>query len=78
MPEHNLCAFLPPSVFARFLHIAVAKGLRALAYVLSARMAGFGSLDIKEHNGQVKNIQGFVIYGSFNGKRVLVSRHSYM
>ncbi|XP_030610155.1 NF-kappa-B inhibitor zeta [Archocentrus centrarchus] len=35
-----------------FLHIAVAKGLRALAYVLSAKMAGFGSLDIKEHNGQ--------------------------
>uniref|UniRef100_A0A3P9MNH5 Nuclear factor of kappa light polypeptide gene enhancer in B-cells inhibitor, zeta n=1 Tax=Oryzias latipes TaxID=8090 RepID=A0A3P9MNH5_ORYLA len=36
----------------RFLHIAVAQGRRALAYVLAAKMAGFGSLDIKEHNGQ--------------------------
>uniref|UniRef100_A0A3P9JRB4 Nuclear factor of kappa light polypeptide gene enhancer in B-cells inhibitor, zeta n=1 Tax=Oryzias latipes TaxID=8090 RepID=A0A3P9JRB4_ORYLA len=35
-----------------FLHIAVAQGRRALAYVLAAKMAGFGSLDIKEHNGQ--------------------------
>lgn len=35
-----------------FLHIAVAKGLRALAYVLSAKMAGTCFLDIKEHNGQ--------------------------
>uniref|UniRef100_A0A3P9JSJ9 Nuclear factor of kappa light polypeptide gene enhancer in B-cells inhibitor, zeta n=1 Tax=Oryzias latipes TaxID=8090 RepID=A0A3P9JSJ9_ORYLA len=30
----------------------VAQGRRALAYVLAAKMAGFGSLDIKEHNGQ--------------------------
>ncbi|XP_047432524.1 NF-kappa-B inhibitor zeta isoform X2 [Mugil cephalus] len=35
-----------------FLHIAVAQGKRALAYVLAARMAGCGTLDLKEHNGQ--------------------------
>ncbi|RVE75253.1 hypothetical protein OJAV_G00015080 [Oryzias javanicus] len=35
-----------------YLHIAVAQGRRALAYVLAAKMAGFGTLDIKEHNGQ--------------------------
>ncbi|KAM9334143.1 NF-kappa-B inhibitor zeta [Symphorus nematophorus] len=35
-----------------FLHIAVAQGRRALAYVLAAKMASCGSLDIKEHNGQ--------------------------
>ncbi|XP_062270914.1 NF-kappa-B inhibitor zeta-like [Scomber scombrus] len=35
-----------------FLHIAVAQGKRALAYVLAAKMAERGSLDIKEHNGQ--------------------------
>ncbi|XP_061571745.1 NF-kappa-B inhibitor zeta [Cololabis saira] len=35
-----------------FLHIAVAQGRRALAYVLAAKMAHCGSLDIKEHNGQ--------------------------
>ncbi|CAK6973688.1 LOW QUALITY PROTEIN: NF-kappa-B inhibitor zeta-like [Scomber scombrus] len=35
-----------------FLHIAVAQGKRALAYVLAAKMAESGSLDIKEHNGQ--------------------------
>ncbi|XP_008304834.1 NF-kappa-B inhibitor zeta [Stegastes partitus] len=35
-----------------FLHIAVAQGKRALAYVLAAKMAGCGSLDVKEHNGQ--------------------------
>ncbi|KAK9523833.1 hypothetical protein VZT92_017720 [Zoarces viviparus] len=34
------------------LHIAVAQGRRALAYVLAARMARCGSLDVKEHNGQ--------------------------
>ncbi|XP_038576764.1 NF-kappa-B inhibitor zeta [Micropterus salmoides] len=34
------------------LHIAVAQGRRALAYVLAAKMARYGSLDIKEHNGQ--------------------------
>uniref|UniRef100_A0A3Q2ZM49 Nuclear factor of kappa light polypeptide gene enhancer in B-cells inhibitor, zeta n=1 Tax=Kryptolebias marmoratus TaxID=37003 RepID=A0A3Q2ZM49_KRYMA len=36
----------------RFLHIAVAQGRRALAYVLAAKMARCGSLDTKEHNGQ--------------------------
>ncbi|KAM6893938.1 NF-kappa-B inhibitor zeta-like [Xenentodon cancila] len=35
-----------------FLHIAVAQGRRALAYVLAAKMAECGSLDIKEQNGQ--------------------------
>ncbi|KAK5619258.1 hypothetical protein CRENBAI_018108 [Crenichthys baileyi] len=35
-----------------FLHIAVAQGRRALSYVLAAKMARCGSLDIKEHNGQ--------------------------
>ncbi|XP_022065762.2 NF-kappa-B inhibitor zeta [Acanthochromis polyacanthus] len=35
-----------------FLHIAVAQGKRALAYVLAAKMAGCGVLDVKEHNGQ--------------------------
>ncbi|XP_023249078.1 NF-kappa-B inhibitor zeta-like [Seriola lalandi dorsalis] len=35
-----------------FLHIAVAQGRRALAYVLAAKMASSGSLDTKEHNGQ--------------------------
>ncbi|XP_075951280.1 NF-kappa-B inhibitor zeta isoform X2 [Anarhichas minor] len=34
------------------LHIAVAQGRRALAFVLAARMAQCGSLDMKEHNGQ--------------------------
>uniref|UniRef100_A0A667XSD8 Uncharacterized protein n=1 Tax=Myripristis murdjan TaxID=586833 RepID=A0A667XSD8_9TELE len=34
------------------LHIAVAQGKRALAYVLAAKMAINGSLDIKEHNNQ--------------------------
>nr|XP_020476180.1 NF-kappa-B inhibitor zeta-like [Monopterus albus] len=35
-----------------FLHIAVAQGRRALAYVLAAKMAICGTLDVKEHNGQ--------------------------
>ncbi|XP_037617687.1 NF-kappa-B inhibitor zeta [Sebastes umbrosus] len=35
-----------------FLHIAVAQGRRALAYVLATKMARCGSLDVKEHNGQ--------------------------
>ncbi|KAM6958079.1 NF-kappa-B inhibitor zeta isoform 1-T2 [Tautogolabrus adspersus] len=35
-----------------YLHIAVAKGKRALAFVFAAKMAGCGSLDMKEHNGQ--------------------------
>nr|XP_057907686.1 NF-kappa-B inhibitor zeta isoform X2 [Doryrhamphus excisus] len=34
------------------LHIAVAQGRRALAYVLAAKMAGWGALEVKEHNGQ--------------------------
>ncbi|XP_068447165.1 NF-kappa-B inhibitor zeta [Clinocottus analis] len=34
------------------LHIAVAQERRALAYVLAAKMAQWGSLDVKEHNGQ--------------------------
>ncbi|CAJ1086779.1 NF-kappa-B inhibitor zeta [Xyrichtys novacula] len=34
------------------LHIAVAQGKRALAFVLAGKMSSFGSLDIKEHNGQ--------------------------
>ncbi|XP_030266082.1 NF-kappa-B inhibitor zeta [Sparus aurata] len=34
------------------LHIAVAQGKRALAYVLATNMARCGSLDTKEHNGQ--------------------------
>ncbi|XP_070786656.1 NF-kappa-B inhibitor zeta [Enoplosus armatus] len=35
-----------------FLHIAVAQSRRALAYVLATKMAGCGSLDMTEHNGQ--------------------------
>ncbi|XP_035485982.1 NF-kappa-B inhibitor zeta isoform X1 [Scophthalmus maximus] len=35
-----------------YLHIAVAKGRRALAYVLAEKMSQCGSLDMKEHNGQ--------------------------
>ncbi|MBN3283038.1 IKBZ inhibitor, partial [Polyodon spathula] len=35
-----------------FLHIAVAQGRRALSYVLARKMALFGMLDVKEHNGQ--------------------------
>ncbi|XP_074521088.1 NF-kappa-B inhibitor zeta [Halichoeres trimaculatus] len=35
-----------------FLHIAVAQGKRALTFVLAAKMANCGSLDMKEHNGQ--------------------------
>ncbi|XP_068165286.1 NF-kappa-B inhibitor zeta isoform X2 [Antennarius striatus] len=35
-----------------FLHIAVAQGKRALSYVLAAKMARCGSLEIKEHHGQ--------------------------
>ncbi|XP_059183930.1 NF-kappa-B inhibitor zeta-like [Centropristis striata] len=35
-----------------YLHIAVAQGRRALAYVLASKMAQSGSLDMKEHNGQ--------------------------
>ncbi|XP_042572947.1 NF-kappa-B inhibitor zeta [Cyprinus carpio] len=35
-----------------YLHIAVAQGRRALAYVLARRMAAIGMLDMKEHNDQ--------------------------
>ncbi|KAF4119207.1 NF-kappa-B inhibitor zeta [Onychostoma macrolepis] len=35
-----------------FLHIAVAQGRRALAYVLARKMASLGMLDMKEHNNQ--------------------------
>ena len=45
-----------PLPTARFLHIAVAQGRRALAYVLAAKMATCGSLDLKEHNGQVQTL----------------------
>ncbi|XP_043557025.1 NF-kappa-B inhibitor zeta isoform X1 [Chiloscyllium plagiosum] len=34
------------------LHIAVAQGRRALAYVLGKKMAAINMMDIKEHNGQ--------------------------
>ncbi|CAL9698706.1 unnamed protein product [Knipowitschia caucasica] len=34
------------------LHIAVAQGKRALAYVLAAHMSVSGTLDTQEHNGQ--------------------------
>lgn len=32
----------------------MAQGKRALAYVLATKMAECGSLDLKEHNGQVR------------------------
>ncbi|XP_048871914.1 NF-kappa-B inhibitor zeta isoform X2 [Brienomyrus brachyistius] len=35
-----------------FLHIAVAQGRRALAFVLARKMADVGMLDVKEHNSQ--------------------------
>ncbi|XP_038657749.1 NF-kappa-B inhibitor zeta [Scyliorhinus canicula] len=34
------------------LHIAVAQGRRALAYVLGKKMAAINMMDVKEHNGQ--------------------------
>ncbi|XP_049609755.1 NF-kappa-B inhibitor zeta isoform X2 [Syngnathus scovelli] len=34
------------------LHIAVAQGRRALAYMLASKMAVYGALEVKEHNGQ--------------------------
>ncbi|XP_057711763.1 NF-kappa-B inhibitor zeta isoform X2 [Corythoichthys intestinalis] len=36
-----------------WLHIAVAQGKRALAYMLASKMANSGALEIKEHNGQI-------------------------
>lgn len=41
-------------LFYRFLHIAVAQGRRALAYVLAKKMCDIGMLDVKEHNQQVR------------------------
>lgn len=38
----------------RILHIAVAKGKRAAAHVLAAKMARCGSLELKERHGQVR------------------------
>lgn len=35
-----------------FLHIAVAQGRRALAYVIARKMSELNMLDLKEHNGQ--------------------------
>lgn len=40
-------------LIGRFLHIAVAQGRRAMAYVLARKMANIGMLDVKEHNQQV-------------------------
>ncbi|KAM9830333.1 NF-kappa-B inhibitor zeta-like isoform 2-T2 [Syngnathus typhle] len=34
------------------LHIAVAQGRRALAYMLASKMAVYGALEVKEHNGK--------------------------
>ncbi|XP_051913703.1 NF-kappa-B inhibitor zeta isoform X3 [Hippocampus zosterae] len=34
------------------LHIAVAQGRRALAYMLASKMANYGALEVKERNGQ--------------------------
>lgn len=41
------------TLICRFLHIAVAQGRRALAYVLAKKMASIGMLDLKERNNQV-------------------------
>lgn len=37
----------------RILHIAVAKGRRAVAHVLAGKMARCGSLELKDRHGQV-------------------------
>ncbi|XP_059409398.1 NF-kappa-B inhibitor zeta [Carassius carassius] len=56
--EERLASVSPGELTARdadgdtFLHIAVAQGRRALAYVLARRMAALGMLDMKEHNNQ--------------------------
>ncbi|KAL1022044.1 hypothetical protein UPYG_G00021510 [Umbra pygmaea] len=57
--EEERLAALPPQMLTSqdddgdtFLHIAVAQGRRALAYVLASKMANIGMLDMKEHNGQ--------------------------
>ncbi|XP_062866974.1 NF-kappa-B inhibitor zeta [Trichomycterus rosablanca] len=56
--EEKLAGLSPLDLTSRdsdgdtFLHIAVAQGRRALAYVLARKMANIGMLDVKEHNGQ--------------------------
>ncbi|CAM4507328.1 unnamed protein product [Leuciscus chuanchicus] len=56
--EQKLAALSPVELSARdgdgdtFLHIAVAQGRRALAYVLARKMAAIDMLDMKEHNQQ--------------------------
>ncbi|XP_056120791.1 NF-kappa-B inhibitor zeta isoform X1 [Rhinichthys klamathensis goyatoka] len=56
--EQKLAALSPVELSTRdgdgdtFLHIAVAQGRRALAYVLARKMAAIDMLDMKEHNQQ--------------------------
>ncbi|XP_036413260.1 NF-kappa-B inhibitor zeta isoform X2 [Colossoma macropomum] len=56
--EEKLAGLTPLDLTSRdgdgdtFLHIAVAQGRRALAYVLAKKMADIGMLDLKEHNNQ--------------------------
>ncbi|XP_073805368.1 NF-kappa-B inhibitor zeta isoform X2 [Danio rerio] len=56
--DEKLSALSPAELMSRdedgdtFLHIAVAQGRRALAFVLASRMAELGVLDLKEHNQQ--------------------------
>ncbi|ROL50348.1 NF-kappa-B inhibitor zeta [Anabarilius grahami] len=56
--EEKLSALSPVELTTRdgdgdtFLHIAVAQGRRALAFVLARKMAAIDMLDMKEHNHQ--------------------------
>ncbi|XP_072513842.1 NF-kappa-B inhibitor zeta [Salminus brasiliensis] len=56
--EEKLAGLTPQDLTSRdgdgdtFLHIAVAQGRRALAYVLAKKMSDIGMLDLKEHNNQ--------------------------
>ncbi|XP_056310014.1 NF-kappa-B inhibitor zeta [Danio aesculapii] len=56
--DEKLSALSPAELMSRdedgdtFLHIAVAQGRRALAFVLASRMVELGVLDLKEHNQQ--------------------------
>ncbi|KAJ8004021.1 hypothetical protein DPEC_G00154470 [Dallia pectoralis] len=56
--EEKLATFTPQMLTSQdddgdtFLHIAVAQGRRAVAYVLARKMASIAMLDMKEHNGQ--------------------------
>uniref|UniRef100_A0A3B1JN75 NFKB inhibitor zeta n=1 Tax=Astyanax mexicanus TaxID=7994 RepID=A0A3B1JN75_ASTMX len=56
--EEKLANLTPQDLMSKdadgdtFLHIAVAQGRRALAYVLAKKMADLGMLDLKEHNNQ--------------------------